>query len=410
MKKSFLILSLLVILLSFSVLTASAQDAPVVRAILFYSPYCQHCEYVINTVFPPLFDEYGDQLLILGVDVSQEWGSTLFNDTITEIGYPEDQTGVPFLMVADQVLIGSAQIPEEFPDIIASGISDGGIAWPSAIKLQDFLVGQGYINAAGEDVTPTPAAELATAVEEATATTPPEDTAEPTQEPTETQAPTTPPVAANTSSDGEITVFDENTNTESSFGDNFNRDKIANSLAIVVLVIMVAVVIWMGIQFMQASTPKLWPSWVLPVLLVLGLAIAIYLATVEVTGNEAICGPVGDCNAVQQSKYATLFGFLPVAILGIIGYVMIGVFWLTAKLTSGRIQFFATMSMFLFGLFGLIFFIYLTFLEPFVIGATCIWCISSAIIMTLINLHNTPMALNAWAEMDVDDYLDDEDE
>jgi len=31
---------------------------------------------------------------------------------------------------------------------------------------------------------------------------------------------------------------------------------------------------------------------------------------------------------------------------------------------------------------GTLFSIYLTFLEPFVIGATCAWCLTSAIIMT----------------------------
>lgn len=395
-------------------MTATAQDTPVVRAILFYSPYCQHCEYVINSVFPPLFDEFGDQLSILGVDVSQDWGSALFSNTLTALDYPPDQAGVPFLVVGDQVLIGSAQIPEEFPDIITAGIADGGIAWPAAESIQEFLLARGFVNAEGQDVTPTPSEEQAateveatpTQVEEATATTPPEDTPEPTP----TEAANISSADVDSASDSEITVFDENSNTDSSFSDNFNRDRIANSLAIVVLLVMVIVVIWIGIQFMQASTLKLWPTWVLPVLLVIGFAIAAYLATVEVTGNEAICGPVGDCNAVQQSKYATLFGFLPVAILGMIGYVLIGGSWLIARLTKGSVQFFATIATFLFGMLGLIFFIYLTFLEPFVIGATCAWCISSAIIMTLINLNNTPLALNAWAEMDVDDYLDDEED
>ena len=35
---------------------------------------------------------------------------------------------------------------------------------------------------------------------------------------------------------------------------------------------------------------------------------------------------------------------------------------------------------------GVLFSIYLTFLEPFVIGATCAWCLSSAVIMTLLLL------------------------
>ena len=31
---------------------------------------------------------------------------------------------------------------------------------------------------------------------------------------------------------------------------------------------------------------------------------------------------------------------------------------------------------------GTLFSIYLTFLEPFMIGATCAWCLASAVIMT----------------------------
>jgi uncharacterized membrane protein len=42
-------------------------------------------------------------------------------------------------------------------------------------------------------------------------------------------------------------------------------------------------------------------------------------------------------------------------------------------------------------LFGTLFSIYLTFLEPFVIGATCAWCLASAVIMTaLLWLAATP--------------------
>jgi len=35
---------------------------------------------------------------------------------------------------------------------------------------------------------------------------------------------------------------------------------------------------------------------------------------------------------------------------------------------------------------------YLTVLEPFVIGATCAWCLSSAVIVTLILVAATPPA------------------
>jgi uncharacterized membrane protein len=37
---------------------------------------------------------------------------------------------------------------------------------------------------------------------------------------------------------------------------------------------------------------------------------------------------------------------------------------------------------------GTMFSIYLTFLEPFVIGATCAWCLTSAVLMTLLMLFS----------------------
>ena len=84
--------------------------------------------------------------------------------------------------------------------------------------------------------------------------------------------------------------------------------------------------------------------------------------------------------------------------------------WLISLKTSGKLQFYAKMAMFLIALFGLLFFIYLTFLEPFVIGATCAWCIASAITMTLINLYVARVALNALADTELDEAEDEFDE
>jgi uncharacterized membrane protein len=41
---------------------------------------------------------------------------------------------------------------------------------------------------------------------------------------------------------------------------------------------------------------------------------------------------------------------------------------------------------------GVMFSIYLTFLEPFVIGATCAWCLASAIIITALFWLSLPPA------------------
>ena len=113
--------------------------------------------------------------------------------------------------------------------------------------------------------------------------------------------------------------------------------------------------------------------WATPPLVILGLIVAGYLAYVETQQVVAVCGPVGDCNAVQQSEYALLFGFLPVAVLGLLGYVAIGVAWTVARYAGGLWVSLAQLALVGMVWFGLFFSIYLTFLEPFVIGATCAW-------------------------------------
>jgi uncharacterized membrane protein len=49
-------------------------------------------------------------------------------------------------------------------------------------------------------------------------------------------------------------------------------------------------------------------------------------------------------------------------------------------------------------LLGTLFGIYLTFLEPFVIGATCVWCITNSIVITLLLLVTTKPALQATGQ------------
>ena len=408
MKRKALVLSLIVILLLIAALPVQAQqELPVARAILFFSPNCAHCHKVITESLPPLFEIYQDQLLILLVDITTEDGSTVFYNTLTDIGYPPEQAGVPFMLIGDQILIGAAQIPAELPGIVDAALEGDGIQWPQSEALLDMLEFSGYYDSvSGQAITPTPGAEAVAEVQE-------EEPLTPDQEPTFTPAPT--PIKDESS----ITVIEDEDSAAqfsqdqfswdfSLFKTRFQNDLTANTIAAILLVIMIGVVIWIGINFMRAAEPKLWPEWVLPLLTLVGFGIATYMSIVEITGSEAICGPVGDCNSVQQSPYATLFGFLHVGVLGMIGNVVLFGSWFAARKTTGQAQFLAKMALLLSAIFGLLFSIYLTFLEPFVIGATCAWCISSAIVMTLMAIYATKVGLNAWAAAD-EDGLDDED-
>jgi uncharacterized membrane protein len=164
------------------------------------------------------------------------------------------------------------------------------------------------------------------------------------------------------------------------------RDPVGNTLAIFVLGGMLASL--GGSLVLFRSPPK--PvnpgkqTLAIPILCLIGIAIAAYLSYVETTQVTAVCGPVGDCNTVQQSEYARLFGVLPIGILGLVGYVAILAAWLVRRFGPNSAAHLASLATLGMTLIGTLFSIYLTILEPFVIGATCAWCLSSAVIMTLL--------------------------
>ena len=181
---------------------------------------------------------------------------------------------------------------------------------------------------------------------------------------------------------------------DQSLADKLNRDLAGNTVAIVFLIAMVVVFVYALVRVVRAlargtagftpSRPQGWLSWALAALALLGLGVSIYMALVETSHASAICGPIGDCNTVQQSEYAALFGWLPIGVLGTIGYAAILVAWGLMHWGKDHVQRQAASALLVMALFGAAFSIYLTFLEPFVIGATCVWCLTSALCMTLI--------------------------
>jgi len=339
--KIIILLVLSLFLLSFSPLQES--ETSVIHAVFFYSPSCPHCHDVIENVFPELVEQYGSQLLILGVNTQTIEGQELYQATIEHFELPDDRLGVPALIVGETQLLGSDEIPEQFPGIIEQGLEQGGIPWPS-IPNFDQVVNISF--------------------------------AAKTQQ------------ASSASQGGDVVI--SQTNAGSSFGDlsmwqKFQRDLVGNSLAVVVMigsVVSVIINIWRSEKKPSRETP--WLKWAIPVLAVIGLGIAGYLSYVEITQTEAVCGPVGDCNTVQQSPYATLFNVLPVGLFGLIGYIGILIAWALQYYGPEKFRPLAIQAVWGMALFGTLYSIYLTYLEPFVIGATCAWCLSSAIVITLI--------------------------
>ncbi len=169
------------------------------------------------------------------------------------------------------------------------------------------------------------------------------------------------------------------------------------TLAMVVIVGMAAALVYSGIYLKRGLsetkrvksekyTLGFWLNLSFIGLCLLGLGIATYLAYIETQSVPAVCGPVGDCNAVQSSSYARLFGLLPIGVLGMLGYLAVLAAWLYPRIWHNRLAKVMPMAVFGMTAFGVLFSLYLTFLEPFVIRAVCAWCITSSVIMTLLML------------------------
>lgn len=112
------------------------------------------------------------------------------------------------------------------------------------------------------------------------------------------------------------------------------------------------------------------------VLAVLGVGVAGYLTYVHYEGLESVCGLGGDCEKVQASEWSKLAG-IPVALLGLLSYVVI-----LASLFVEREE--AMVVGAVTALVGFGFSAYLTYRELFTIDAICPWCVSSAVIITLL--------------------------
>jgi uncharacterized membrane protein len=381
---SFAILLIVAWLVIPSITTAQSADEPVVRAILFYSPTCGHCHYVITEVLIPMTDDYGDRLQIVGVDTSQPGGGQLYQAVIERYQIPRERQGVPTLVVGNVVLVGDLEIPEQFPTIVDEGLAADGIGWPDIPGLAQALPPE----VQGEPA-PTPESQATppptpTAVPQATATL----TATATPEVTATPVPiltAIPSPSAPTIEGGELS------------GVAFEApppDPVGFTLAGVVLVGMIVAIgytvwhvttAWPNLFQLDRNPTSYAQTWAIPILSLIGLGVATYLAYVEISHIEAVCGPVGECNIVQSSPYAQILG-IPIAVLGMLNYLAIGALWAGQKSPISQWANLSVLGLVGLTLFGAFFSIYLTCLELFVIHAICAWCLTSAVATTTLML------------------------
>jgi uncharacterized membrane protein len=344
---------------------------PVVKAVMFWMATCPHCHEVIDQVLPPLQSQFGGQLQIQMIELAESGTGEqigLFYRAAEAFGIAHDRAGVPFLIIGDKGLMGPDQIRTELPGLIQQHLAAGGVDYPQIAGLASLLPAE------------KPAAELC--------------------------APAAPCADATPASAALIQAAAAPVSAAPAAPQSNGF-----ALALVIMAGMVAALVYTAVVIVRSSQdgpvdpPASWQRWLVPLLALAGLGVAGYLAYVETRQVAAVCGPVGDCNSVQSSPYARLFGFLPVGVLGALGYLAILAAWLYCRrrsdrlpeTTGGRLARYAPVAVFGMALFGVLFSLYLTYLEPFVIGAVCVWCLTSAVIMTLLLVLSSRPALAALA-------------
>ena len=116
---------------------------------------------------------------------------------------------------------------------------------------------------------------------------------------------------------------------------------------------------------------------VMIVIAVLGIALAAYLTYVHYSGAKPACTAGQACLKVQTSQWAKV-GAIPVALMGLIGYIAIFGCLIAPDRDETRI---ATLGM---TLIGVAFSGYLTYRELFSIHLVCEECATSAVLLTLL--------------------------
>lgn len=114
-----------------------------------------------------------------------------------------------------------------------------------------------------------------------------------------------------------------------------------------------------------------------------GLAIASFLFYEYTFANSVYCLVGTGCNVVRNSPFATFFG-VSIPVWGIAYYLAMAVSSIIRTHNTENNGLFYLQA--LGAAFGVAFGIYLTYLEFFVIGAICFWCVLSFIISILLLL------------------------
>jgi cytochrome c biogenesis protein CcdA/glutaredoxin len=120
--------------------TAHADGGPVVRMVYFTAKDCPHCAAVVNEVLNPLQAEYGDQMQIKVVEISDPANYEMLIRAEEMFGVSAEERGLPTLVIDGQVLIGEDAIREQLRCLLDTCLGVGGTSWPDIPGLREVVI------------------------------------------------------------------------------------------------------------------------------------------------------------------------------------------------------------------------------------------------------------------------------
>jgi uncharacterized membrane protein len=138
----------------------------------------------------------------------------------------------------------------------------------------------------------------------------------------------------------------------------------------------------------RRSTPWIhrWSRTVMGAIAAIGVVETAYLTIAKFTTGSVIC-PTSGCDKVLNSPYATVFGTVPLSLLGCLAYLSIAILALAPKAVNpntnkglhSQLQNKTWQALFIITAAMVIFSSYLMYLMAFEIKELCIYCITSAL-------------------------------
>jgi len=114
-----------------------------------------------------------------------------------------------------------------------------------------------------------------------------------------------------------------------------------------------------------------------------GIFISLYLTLYKLGVIGELTCSIGSCETVNTSKWST-FLHLPVALWGLLFYIEVFVISLVGTIPRFENEPFVSVLLVAEAAIGVLFSAWLTYLELAVIHAICIWCVTSAVVVTAI--------------------------